>query len=147
MATFFNAKQLAQAMRDRANALPVTQDIATRIIGRKAVEISLKHMNRLIYAIPIPLRKNGKPQWEWTYRLRDSERVEYVKGTEGLVAVLRNNMRYAEFRHEMGKTGRRSTKRPAHWRDEAREEFRSMALSERRTALQAALGRVATKQF
>lgn len=147
MAVFYDARELAKLMKERADTHQGQQDVATRIIGIKAVNVSLKHMDRLIYQNPIPLNKHGRPKWRWTYMLRDNERVAYREGRDGLVAVLRNDTRYAEFRHEMGKPGRRNTNRRAHWRDAARKELRQMAVEERREAHQKALGRVVTKIF
>lgn len=96
---------------------------AVQQLGRRALAISLKHMNADIYAKPVDATASGKPKWRRTGQLKGHERV--VPSVDGLGFALVNDMEYAEARHEMGKAGsKRKTTRPAHWRDEMREELR-----------------------
>ncbi len=93
-----------------------------RHLGERMHAVSLKHMDRDIYAKPVDRSSTGRPLWHRTRDLRAAERPEYAPDGAGVKLV--NAMTYAEPRHEAGKPGRRLTKRPAHWRDEMREELR-----------------------
>jgi hypothetical protein len=92
--------------------------------AKRLLVISKRKMKELIYDNPIPVGKSGKPKWKRTRMLYRGEKVE-VKREHGEINItLVNDVTYAEPRHEAGKPGRRHTNFPAHWRDDAREEFR-----------------------
>lgn len=137
-----NTEQLARKNERRAEALPAEVLYAMLEVRDLALKISLKYMDQLIYAIPVPLKKNGRPRWRRTGQLRRRERSQIQGGKNGPQVVLINTTRYAEIRHEMGKEGRKKTNRPAHWRDAAREEMREMATRTNRAALHRALAGV-----
>src|SRR5688572_11331885 len=115
---YSNVRAIAQRHGYRARQVQMQIDAATVEVRDLAQKISVKHMNRLIYSQAIPRKKSGKPKWKRTRRLRNAEKavIERV-AAGGPRVVLKNTMRYAEPRHEMGKPGRRFTKRKAHWRD------------------------------
>ena len=114
--------ELARIWRLRAEALESGVKGNVDDLGRVAVEISRKHMRRLIYAYPVPVRSDGKPAYRRTFRLLVRE--HWVKDTDGLGGRLQNEMPYAEVRHEANKPGRRTMRHTAHWRDEALPEIR-----------------------
>lgn len=135
---------MIRARRNRDKVLRQEVFNALLQVRDLSVKISKKHMQRLIYDKPIPNYPNGKPQWKRTGQLMRRERstIERQGGQPRVILV--NTTRYAEYRHEMGKPGRRNTTRPAHWRDEARQEMRNMALNFLHGAMQRTLLNVGT---
>lgn len=88
-----------------------------RQIGLRALQLSRAAMQEEIYSKPEDRRpRSGKPKWVRTGALYAGEVLEEDQAD---TFVLDNAVAYAEFRHEAGKPGRRPTKRPAHWRDDA----------------------------
>lgn len=119
-----SAQVIATLWRLRANTIERGIKANVNSLGRLAVKISVKNMNRLIYAFPVPIRANGKPAYKRTFRLRANERFQV--DPDGLGGALLNIMPYAEVRHEANKPGRRFMRHTAHWREETVNELRDI---------------------
>ena len=81
-----------------------------------------RQINRGIYDKPEDTSPTGRKLWVRTNRLKNHEFVLLREmGDDRFELVIRNDMPYAEPRHEANKPGRRRINpyRTAHWRDDA----------------------------
>lgn len=140
-----SALAISERMRERAMAVrPITRLQAEKI-AKQALQVSLKHMDRLIYAIPEDRNRNGTRKWVRTERLRENERASVEEEGGEFRVVLRNRMSYARKRHEMGKPGtarprQRPYRRLAPWRDRTFTELRRTANLRYQEGLRRVLG-------
>ena len=119
------AEQLARKYARRAEMVRTEFRKTARGLGISALRFTKQKLTELIYGLPVPKRKSGKPEWRRTGHLRRSERWELV---DDYTVRIINDASYAVPRHEAGKPGRRRVRYPAHWRDELVETFRPIVL-------------------
>lgn len=126
-----NARQLADRMKRRAEAVEREFRASSQGLAVSAVKFTKERMTEEIYSVPEDRRKNGKKAWRRTGHLRRSERAEVPNAYTVRVV---NSAVYALPRHEAGKPGHRNINpaRVSHWRDELLETFRPIVLDVRR---------------
>lgn len=105
---------------------------ATKILYRESVE----ELTKLIYNVPIPVSKTGKPHWRRTHNLVNNERFQFHRLgriSEGRIynnAKTKSGFAYAQWReNHIYPTGRDGVNRTAPWRDLTVQNKGSEALS------------------
>ena len=116
------AKQWARRYRRAGPAL--RNEI--RLLGQRALQLSLVTMRDEIYSKPEDRGPSGKPKWTRTGHLLLSETL--VEDTYDSFTLV-NTAPYAHRRHEANKPGfpyKVNPERTAHWRDDAMNKLRAM---------------------
>lgn len=119
-----NDKELKDALSKTSQDMPKILDACIQqALGILYVE-SRDQLNKLIYNVPIPVGKNGKPRWVRTRRLAEAERSQFHRIGSAAVGRIYNNARskggfnYAPFRNNnVYATGADGVNRTAPWRD------------------------------
>jgi len=117
------SNEIAAQWARRAGVVDGEVRRTVRQLGERLLTSSLKHMQEDIYDIPEDVSPTGRKKWTRTGALKAAEKLEF--DADGAGCKLVNTQPYARARHELGRNGR-ATRRPAHWRDETREELRQV---------------------
>ena len=137
----YGAKEAAEIRQQKTDALRKNINGAGERLKVEVLRASLRQMQRLVYAHPIPPTKDGRPRWIRRGALARAESAALEETPEGPVITLRNNVRaegsgynYARLRHD-----RTDTEWPAPWRKFALEELRNTQRLMYQDALRSAL--------
>jgi hypothetical protein len=130
------AKELENALDNATRDMPRMLDAAVLQATKVLYHESIAEVTKLIYNVPIPVSKTGKPRWRRTHNLVNNERFQFHRLgsiSEGRIynnAKTANGFSYAQWReNHVYPTGADGVNRTAPWRDLTVQNKGSEALS------------------